>query len=117
MADVALKGKIARARETSRLHKFYRSDRTLHRITFASAIFVMLMFAGILVALSIAIILETFIVNWKFVGGAAGAHKTNGQHIDLPAKTTVCNLHLTLLNKAGVDVKSFADSTGAIAGV
>ena len=51
------------------------------------------------------------------VGGGAGVLKQGGQHIDLPAKTTVCNLHLTLLNKAGVDVKSFADSTGTIAGV
>jgi hypothetical protein len=50
------------------------------------------------------------------VGGGAGALK-GGQHIELPEHTTLTNLHLTVLNKAGVELKSFADSTGPIAGV
>jgi hypothetical protein len=50
------------------------------------------------------------------VGGGAGTHR-GGQHIDLPERTTLANLHLTLLNKAGLELKSFADSTGEIAGV
>jgi hypothetical protein len=50
------------------------------------------------------------------VGGANGMHK-GGRHIDLPARTTICNLHLTVLNKTGLEMKSFADSTGEIAGV
>jgi hypothetical protein len=50
------------------------------------------------------------------VGGGNGALK-GGRHIDLPVRTTICNLHLTLLNKAGLEMKSFADSTGEIAGV
>ena len=50
------------------------------------------------------------------VGGGAGALK-GGRQIELPERTTICNLHLTLLNKAGVEMKRFADSTGVIAGV
>jgi hypothetical protein len=50
------------------------------------------------------------------VGGANGALR-GGQHVELPEYTTLTNLHLTVLNKAGIEVSSFADSTGAIAGV
>ncbi|HUL80618.1 MAG TPA: DUF1552 domain-containing protein [Gammaproteobacteria bacterium] len=50
------------------------------------------------------------------VGGARGALK-GGQHVQLPDYTTLSNLHLTVLNKAGVETKSIGDSTGAIAGV
>jgi hypothetical protein len=50
------------------------------------------------------------------VGGGAGALK-GGQHIDLPEHTTLSNLLLTVLNKAGLEMDSFADSTGEIAGV
>src|SRR5881394_1109731 len=48
------------------------------------------------------------------VGGARGALR-GGQHIQLPEYTTLSNLHLTVLNKAGVELKSIGDSTGAIA--
>jgi Protein of unknown function (DUF1552) len=50
------------------------------------------------------------------VGGGCGALK-GGQHIELPEHTTLSNLLLTVLNKAGLDRQSFADSTGEIAGV
>jgi hypothetical protein len=50
------------------------------------------------------------------VGGGAGSLK-GGRQIDLPERTTISNMHLTLLNKAGVEMKSFGDSTGAIADV
>jgi hypothetical protein len=50
------------------------------------------------------------------VGGGAGALK-GGQHIELPEHTTLSNLLLTVLNKAGMELDSFADSTGEIAGV
>ncbi len=50
------------------------------------------------------------------VGGGAGALK-GGQQIELPQRTTVSNLHLTVLNKAGVEIERFGDSTGVIAGV
>jgi len=51
------------------------------------------------------------------VGGGAGRLHVGGQHIDLPERTTLSNLHLTVLNKAGLELKSFVDSTGEIAGV
>ncbi|HVS25531.1 MAG TPA: DUF1552 domain-containing protein [Gammaproteobacteria bacterium] len=50
------------------------------------------------------------------VGGARGELK-GGQHVQLPEYTTLSNLHLTGLNKAGVEAKSIGDSSGAIAGV
>jgi hypothetical protein len=50
------------------------------------------------------------------VGGACGALR-GGQHVELPEYTTLSNLHLTVLNKAGLEMKSFVDSTGEIAGV
>jgi hypothetical protein len=50
------------------------------------------------------------------VGGGAGKLK-GGRQIDLPERTTISNLHLTVLNKAGLEMKSFGDSTGEIAGV
>ena len=51
------------------------------------------------------------------VGGGAGTMRTVGQHIDLPAHTPLANLHLTVLEKAGIEMDSFANSTGTIAGV
>ena len=50
------------------------------------------------------------------VGGGAGALQ-GGRHIDLPERTTLSNLHLTLVNKAGLELRSIGDSTGEIAGV
>ncbi len=50
------------------------------------------------------------------VGGACGALK-GGQHVTLPEYTTFSNLHLTVVNKAGLEMKSIGDSTGEIAGV
>jgi hypothetical protein len=50
------------------------------------------------------------------VGGANGTLR-GGQHVELPEYTTLTNLHLTVLNKAGIETASFADSTGVIAGV
>src|SRR5690606_25687415 len=51
------------------------------------------------------------------MGGGSGSLKRGGQHIDLPAMTPLANLHLTILNKVGIEADSFADSTGIIAGV
>jgi len=47
------------------------------------------------------------------VGGANGTLK-GSQHIVLPERTPQANLLLTVLNKVGVQEKSFADSTGVI---
>jgi hypothetical protein len=51
------------------------------------------------------------------VGGGAGRMKLGGQHITLPERTPIANLHLTLLQKVGVERDKFGDSTGTIAGV
>jgi hypothetical protein len=50
------------------------------------------------------------------VGGANGRLK-GGQQVELPEHTPLTNLLLTVLNKAGLEMRSFADSTGEIAGV
>ncbi|HEX7236530.1 MAG TPA: DUF1552 domain-containing protein [Gammaproteobacteria bacterium] len=50
------------------------------------------------------------------VGGAGGALK-GGQHVNLPEYTPFSNLLLTVVNKAGLEMKSIGDSTGEIAGV
>ncbi len=42
-------------------------------------------------------------------GGAAGKMR-GGRHLRLPEKTPLANLHLTLLNKVGVNLDRFADS-------
>ncbi|MBV8843952.1 MAG: DUF1552 domain-containing protein [Bryobacterales bacterium] len=51
------------------------------------------------------------------VGGGNGKVKLGGQHIVLPERTPIANLHLTLLQKAGLERDKFGDSTGTIAGV
>jgi hypothetical protein len=51
------------------------------------------------------------------VGGGNGRVKIGGQHIVLPERTPIANLHLTILQKAGVERDKFADSTGVITGV
>jgi hypothetical protein len=50
------------------------------------------------------------------VGGACGGLR-GGQHVNSPEYTPLANLHLTVVNKAGLDLKSISDSTGEIAGV
>ncbi len=50
------------------------------------------------------------------VGGGAGA-LAGGRQIELPERTSISNLHLTILNKAGAEYERFGDSTGVIAGV
>jgi hypothetical protein len=51
------------------------------------------------------------------VGGGAGKLKLGGQHLVLPERTPIANLHLTLLQKVGVERGSFGDSTGTIADI
>jgi hypothetical protein len=56
--------------------------------------------------------------NWPIptviVGGGNGKMKQGGQHIALPERTPLANVHLTLLNKFGIEQSAFADSTGMI---
>lgn len=49
------------------------------------------------------------------VGGANGKLKQGGQHLVLPERTPIANLHLTLLQKVGHEQDHFGDSTGHIA--
>jgi len=49
-------------------------------------------------------------------GGAAGGMK-GGRHIKYDQPTPLANLHLTLLDKAGVHLDSFADSKGKVEGL
>ena len=51
------------------------------------------------------------------MAAANGKMKLGGQHIVLPERTPIANLHLTLLQKCGVEREKFGDSTGTIAGV
>lgn len=46
-------------------------------------------------------------------GGAAG-HMQGGRHIKFDKPKPLANLHLTLLNKVGVERESFADSQGTV---
>lgn len=46
-------------------------------------------------------------------GGAAG-NMQGGRHIKFDKPTPLANLHLTLLNKVGVRIESFADSQGQV---
>ena len=46
-----------------------------------------------------------------------GKMKLGGQHLALPERTPIANLHLTLLQKVGLERDHFGDSTGTIAGV
>ncbi len=46
-------------------------------------------------------------------GGAAG-NMQGGRHIQLGDKTPLANLHLTLLQKVGVPLETFADSDGTV---
>jgi hypothetical protein len=49
-------------------------------------------------------------------GGAAGRMR-GGRHINLNQPTPLANLHLTLLDKAGVHLAAFADSDGKLDGL
>lgn len=49
-------------------------------------------------------------------GGAAGEMQ-GGRHIKYDEPTPLANLHLTLLNKVGVHLESFADSQGEVDGL
>jgi hypothetical protein len=49
------------------------------------------------------------------VGGGNGKlNHHGGQHLDLPERTPLANLHLTLLQKVGLNQDKFGDSTGYI---
>jgi hypothetical protein len=47
------------------------------------------------------------------IGGGAGK-LTGGRHIALPTPTPISNLHLSLLDRVGIEQRTFGDSTGTI---
>ena len=51
------------------------------------------------------------------VGGGNGKLKQGGQHLTLPERTPIANLHLTLMQKVGLERDHFGDSTGTIADI
>ncbi len=51
------------------------------------------------------------------VGGGNGRMKLGGKHLVLPERTPIANLHLTILQKIGVEREKFGDSTGVISEV
>src|SRR5215469_6742108 len=48
------------------------------------------------------------------VGGGNGKLKQGGQHLVLPEHTPIANVHLTLMQKVGLERDHFGDSTGVI---
>jgi hypothetical protein len=48
------------------------------------------------------------------LAGGGGGHLKGGRHLRYPSGTPVANLHLTVLDKLGVPMDSFGDSTGAL---
>ena len=48
------------------------------------------------------------------LAGGGGGALTGGRHVVLPKDTPLSNLHLTVLDKLGVNVERFGDSTGRI---
>jgi len=47
------------------------------------------------------------------LGGASG-QLTGGRHLVFPAKTTMSNLLLAVLDKFGIPIEKFGDSTGKL---
>src|SRR5262249_57809975 len=47
------------------------------------------------------------------VGGGCGRIKGN-QHLRYPGRTPIANMHLALLERVGVQLQSFGDSTGQL---
>jgi hypothetical protein len=48
------------------------------------------------------------------LGGGAGKIKSGGVHLAFPKGTPFCNLHVAMLNLAGIPTQQFGNSTGAL---
>ena len=48
------------------------------------------------------------------LGGGAGKIKSGGIHLAYAKGTPFCNLHVAMLNLAGVPTQKFGNSTGAL---
>ncbi len=51
------------------------------------------------------------------LAGGAGGSLALGRHVRYPAETPMCNLLVSLLERAGAPVKRFGDSTGPLRGL
>ncbi|MDB6140662.1 MAG: hypothetical protein JWO94_3734 [Verrucomicrobiaceae bacterium] len=55
--------------------------------------------------------------NLPIVLAGHGGGLEGGRHLQYQKDTPLCNLYLSLLNRAGVDTKGFGDSSGLLAGI
>jgi hypothetical protein len=51
------------------------------------------------------------------VAGGAGGTLSGGHHLKLGKKTPICNLYVDMLQRAGVKIDQFGDSTGGLEGL
>ena len=51
------------------------------------------------------------------LAGKGAGTITPGRHIRCAAETPITNLYVSMLNRMGVDVDAFGDSTGTISGL
>jgi hypothetical protein len=49
------------------------------------------------------------------LGGKAGGTLDTGRHVSYSQGTPLCNLHLSILDRMGVEIPRFGDSTGRLA--
>jgi hypothetical protein len=60
---------------------------------------------------------DNYPVPTVLAGGGNGKMKLGGQHIVLPERTPIANMHLTLLQKVGAPRERFGDSRGTISAI
>ncbi len=48
------------------------------------------------------------------LGGRAGGRINSGRHLAAEGEVPLCNLYTSMLDKIGIEVESFGDSTGRI---
>jgi hypothetical protein len=51
------------------------------------------------------------------LAGKGGGTLTTGRHVEVPRETPLMNLFLSMLDRMGVQAKSFGDSTGKLEGL
>ena len=51
------------------------------------------------------------------LAGGGGGTLDPGRHVTWPKGTPLCNLYVSMLQRMGVGVDGFADSTGALKGI
>jgi hypothetical protein len=51
------------------------------------------------------------------IAGKAGGYIKSGRRIVYRRETPMCNLWLTMMDRMGVRIENFGDSTGALAGL